>query len=58
MGAKLRVFKDASEAWRVRLEGGNGEKVATTEAYDSKSNARRAADWMKGNTGSATIVEE
>jgi uncharacterized protein YegP (UPF0339 family) len=31
------------DGWRVRLIGGNGEIITTSEAYFSKWNAKRAA---------------
>ena len=38
----VKVF-EGEDGWRVRLIGDNGEIIATTEAYDSESNAERSA---------------
>lgn len=54
---KLKVYEDAAGNWRFRLVGGNGEKVAGSEAYASKANAVRAAEWVKANASSAQIEE-
>ena len=43
---KVEVF-EGKDGWRVRLVGDNGEIIATTEAYDSKSNANRAAEMIR-----------
>lgn len=38
---RAEVFEDEAGAWRFRVTGKNGEIVATSEAYASKSNALR-----------------
>lgn len=35
------IFKDSAGEWRFRVKGANGEIVATSEGYSTKSNARR-----------------
>lgn len=42
MNAKFEIYQDTQDKWRWRLKGGNGEIVASGEAYDSESNAKRA----------------
>lgn len=39
----IEVFSDAGDAYRVRIRGGNGEIMLSSEAYANESNARRAA---------------
>lgn len=41
MVARFEVFEDKKGKWRWRLVAGNGEIVASSEAYDSAHNARR-----------------
>jgi uncharacterized protein YegP (UPF0339 family) len=40
---KIERFQGADGQFRVRVRGGNGEKIVTSEAYASKGNATRAA---------------
>lgn len=37
----IELYEDTSGQWRYRIKGRNGETLNTSEAYDSKSNARR-----------------
>lgn len=40
--AAFEVFQDQHEAWRWRLIAANGEIVCQSEAYATRSSARRA----------------
>ncbi len=54
--AKFKLFEDTGGSWRWRLIDDNGEKVATSgESFDSKSNAKRAAENVKKTAPDATI---
>lgn len=54
--AKFEIFADAAGKYRWRLKDGNGEKVATSgESFDSKSNAKRAAQNVKQTAPAAEI---
>ncbi len=56
---KFVIYKDSGGNYRWRLVARNGQTIASSgEAFDSKSNARRAAENVKGNAGSATIEDE
>jgi len=58
MSWKFEIYSDAGEKYRWRLFASNGEKVASSgESFDSKYNARRAAENVKENAGKAEIVE-
>jgi uncharacterized protein YegP (UPF0339 family) len=58
MAAKFEVYADNSGNYRWRLKSGNGQTIASSgESFDSKSNAKRAAETVKTAAGSATIVE-
>jgi len=55
---KFVVYTDSSGKYRWRLVARNGQTVASSgEAFDSKANARRAAENVKSNAGSAAIEE-
>jgi uncharacterized protein len=55
---KFEIYDDAGGKYRWRLKDGNGEKVASSgESFDSKSNAKRAAQNVKDTAPDAEIVE-
>jgi len=55
---KFEIYADASGSYRWRLVASNGQTVASSgESFDSKYNARRAAENVKENAGTADIVE-
>lgn len=39
---RFQTYEDEAGAFRWRLVGANGEKVAASEAYPTRANARRA----------------
>lgn len=39
----LELYTDAAGRWRWRAKGANGEIIAASEAYSTRSNARRGA---------------
>lgn len=56
--AKFKLYEDASDKWRWRLVDNNGEKVASSgESFDSKSNAKRAAENVKSSAPGATVED-
>jgi hypothetical protein len=55
---KFEIYADQSGQYRWRLVATNGQTVASSgESFDSKANARRAAENVKENAGKAEIVE-
>lgn len=55
---KFEIYPDAGGSYRWRLIAGNGQNIASSgESFDSKSNARRAAENVRDNAGKAEIVE-
>jgi hypothetical protein len=55
---KFEIYADAGGNYRWRLVASNGKTVASSgESFDSKSNARRAAENVRDNAGKAEIVE-
>jgi uncharacterized protein YegP (UPF0339 family) len=55
MAWQFEVYKDSAGNYRWRLNSSNGQTVASSgESFDSQSNAKRAAENVKANAGSAT----
>jgi len=53
---KFEIYSDVGGNYRWRLKSSNGQTVASSgESFDSKSNARRAAENVKENAGGAGI---
>jgi uncharacterized protein YegP (UPF0339 family) len=56
--AKFEIYADTGGNHRWRLKDGNGEKVASSgESFDSKSNAKRAAQNVKDTAPDAEIED-
>jgi uncharacterized protein YegP (UPF0339 family) len=56
---KFEIYPDAGGKYRWRLVASNGQTVASSgESFDSKHNARRAAENVKENAGKADIEED
>jgi len=55
--SKFEVYRDASGQYRWRLKAGNGEIVAISEAYTTKSSAKVSAQRVKELAYNAIIVE-
>lgn len=45
--SKFQVYKDKRNKWRFRLVARNGETVASSESYESKTVAVKAAERAK-----------
>lgn len=55
---KFVIYADSSRKYRWRLVARNGQTIASSgEAFDSKANARRAAENVKANAGAAAIED-
>ena len=55
--SRFQIYLDVTGHYRWRLIARNGEKVAASEAYASKSNARRSAERVKILASDAFIEE-
>lgn len=56
---KFVIYADTSGKYRWRLVAGNGQTVASSgEAFGSQANARRAAENVRDNAGSADVEEQ
>lgn len=56
MAAKFVVY-EAKDGWRVRLKAGNGEVVATGEAYSTKDGAVKGCEAIQRAAAAATEIE-
>ena len=55
---KFQIYADKGGEFRWRLVAANGQIVASSgEPFDSKANAKRAAENVRDNAGIATIEE-
>ncbi len=55
---KFEIYADTSGQYRWRIVATNGQTVATSgESFDSKANARRAAENVRDSAGTATVIE-
>jgi hypothetical protein len=57
MAAKFQIYKSGTQ-YRWRLKAGNGEIVASGEAYTSKANCDQAVGWVKQNAAGATVEDD
>lgn len=57
MAAKFEVYKDAGGKFRFRLKAGNGEIIASSEAYNSKDACMKGVESVKKNAGDAKVEE-
>ncbi|MGS2811352.1 YegP family protein [Nocardia sp. MW-W600-9] len=52
MAGKFEIFADAAGKFRWRLEAGNGEIIAQSQAYESKEAAKKGISlglqWTRG----------
>ena len=57
MAGKFELYTDKSGEYRFRLKAGNGEVIATSEGYSSKSAALNGIDSVRRNAADAEVVE-
>jgi uncharacterized protein len=55
---KFEIYADSAGKYRWRLKDGNSTIVASSgESFDSKSNAKRAAENVKSTSPNADIAD-
>jgi uncharacterized protein YegP (UPF0339 family) len=54
---RFELYKDSSGKFRFRLVAPNGEIVAASEAYESKSGCMNGVESIKANASRAKIVD-
>ncbi len=52
---KYELYRDARNKYRFRLKAGNGEVIASSEAYESKAGAQNGIASVKANAESPTV---
>jgi uncharacterized protein YegP (UPF0339 family) len=57
MAGKFELYKDKSGEYRFRLKAANGETIATSEGYASKSGAKNGIASVQKNAPTAEVVE-
>ncbi|WP_282846448.1 YegP family protein [Microbacterium oxydans] len=57
MAGKFELYTDKSGEYRFRLKAGNGEVIAISEGYSSKSAALNGIDSVRRNAADADVVE-
>ncbi|GAA3583814.1 YegP family protein [Amycolatopsis ultiminotia] len=58
MAGKFEVYEDKAGKFRFRLKAGNGEIVASGEAYETKASARAGCEAVQRAAEKASIVEK
>ena len=57
MAGTFEVYKDKAGKFRFRFKSGNGQIVASGEAYESLSNAKEGCEAVKRAADNAKVVE-
>ncbi|MCZ4299903.1 YegP family protein [Microbacterium oxydans] len=57
MAGKFELYTDKSGEYRFRLKAGNGEVIASSEGYSSKSAALNGIESVRRNAPDAEVVE-
>ena len=57
MAGKFEWFKDKKEKYRFRLKAGNGQIIATSEAYETKDSCMNGIESVKKNAPDAAVTE-
>ena len=57
MAGKFEWFTDKAGKFRFRLKAGNGQIIATSEAYETKTSCMNGIQSIIKNAGTAPIVE-
>ncbi|APH44147.1 DUF1508 domain-containing protein [Microbacterium sp. 1.5R] len=57
MAGTFELYTDKSGEYRFRLKSGNGEVIAISEGYSSKSSALNGIDSVRRNAADAEVVE-
>jgi uncharacterized protein YegP (UPF0339 family) len=58
MAGKFELYKDKAGKFRFRLKAGNGQVIATGEAYESKAAAMNGIESVRKNAGDATLDDQ
>ena len=57
MAGKFEVYQDKAGKFRFRLKAGNGEIVASGEAYETKASAKAGCEAVMNAAKDAKVVD-
>ena len=57
MAAKFELYMDAEGKFRFRLKAANGEVIAASEAYESRSSAMNGIESIRRSAAKAAVVD-
>ncbi|MGH2896992.1 MAG: YegP family protein [Sciscionella sp.] len=58
MTGKFELYKDRADKFRFRLKAGNGEIIAVSEAYNSRSSALGGVESVRKNAPEAKLHDQ
>ena len=58
MAGRFLVIRDGDEEYRFRIEAEDGQLMATSEPYTSKSSALKGVEAIKRNAADAQVDDE
>jgi uncharacterized protein YegP (UPF0339 family) len=58
VAGKFELFKDSAGKFRFRLKARNGEIIATSEAYETKTKAKNGIKSVQNNAPTAAIDDQ
>jgi hypothetical protein len=58
MAGKFELFEDRTGKFRFRLRAGNGEIIASSEAYNSKAGAKNGIESVQNNAPGAQVFDQ
>lgn len=58
MAGKFELYEDRAGKFRFRLKAGNGEVIASSEAYNSKASAKNGIESVRKNAGDAALDDQ
>jgi uncharacterized protein YegP (UPF0339 family) len=57
MAGKFEIYEDKAGKFRFRLKAGNGEVVASGEAYETKASAKAGCEAVMNAAKDAKVVD-
>ena len=58
MAGKFELYRDKASKYPFRLKAGNGQVIATGEAYETKASALNGIESVRKNAASATLDDQ
>jgi uncharacterized protein len=58
MAGKFELYEDRAGKFRFRLKAGNGEVIASSEAYNSKASAKNGIESVRKNAPDAALDDQ